>query len=112
MAVKAAGAKAALILPGKKSSAPKANRTTNTQDESLFFVSGISKAIRKKGIQREAIFVGRASSPKKVYAYSVLPSDTSKIVREAADGSIRVGHLRNGQFRALKSPKVAHAANG
>lgn len=49
------------------------------RDDSETLVANISKAMRKVGIRRDAVFVTKASSAKKVYAYSVLPSDTSKI---------------------------------
>ena len=106
--VKAAGANGASITPEKKPMQVKAGVRrvafrSSAHDDNKFFVAGISKAIRKKGIRREAIFVSRSSSPKRVYAYSILPSDTSKILRESADGSITVGRYRNGQFRALKA---------
>jgi hypothetical protein len=72
-------------------------------DDSATLVAGISKAMRKAGISRDVVFVKRGSSPKQVYVYSVLPSDTTKIVREAADGTRTIGRFSNGQFRAVKS---------
>lgn len=73
------------------------------RDDSETLVANISKAMRKVGIRRDAVFVTKASWAKKVYAYSVLPSDTSKIVRESADGTRTIGRFSNGQFRAVKT---------
>lgn len=64
-------------------------------------VSRIVQASRKPGIKREVIFKKGAS--KRIYAYSVLPSDPSKMVREDAKGKRAVGRLANGRFRVLKS---------
>ena len=76
------------------------------RDDSGTLVIGISKAMRTAGISRDAVFAKRASRTKPVYAYFVLPSDTSKIVREAADGTRTIGRFSNGQFRAVKAKIV------
>jgi hypothetical protein len=67
-------------------------------------VLGIVAATRKAGVDRSVVF-GSGTS-KKVYAYSVLPSDPSKIVREAEDGSRIIGRVRNGQIRALRAQRA------
>lgn len=79
------------------------NKHRVKRDDSGTLVANISKAMRKVGIRREAVFVTKASSAKKVYAYSVLPSDTSKIVRESADGTRTIGRFSKGQFRTVKT---------
>jgi hypothetical protein len=73
------------------------------QEDGKSLLSGIVKATRKAGIDRSVVF--RSGTPRKVFAYSILPSDPSKIVREAEDGSRTIGRVRNGQFRALKTQK-------
>jgi hypothetical protein len=72
---------------------------SNKSSETL--VAALVKVIHKTGIKRESIFSDK--SAKRVYAYAVLPSDPSKIVREAVDGSKTIGRLRNGKFRPLKA---------
>gem|GEM_PF-4577099 len=69
-------------------------------------LSGISKTIRRPGLRRDAIFLVTNGKARKVFAYSVLPSDTSKIVREARDGSRAIGRFTNGRFRVVS---VKHA---
>lgn len=72
------------------------------QEDSKSLLCGIVNATRKAGIDSSVVF--GSGTTKKVYAYSVLPSDPSKIVREAEDGTRTVGRVHNGQFRAIKSP--------
>ena len=64
-------------------------------------ISHILEISQKPGIKREAIF--KKGSPKKIYAYYVLPSDPSKMVREDAEGKKFIGRVTNGKFRVLKS---------
>jgi hypothetical protein len=73
------------------------------RDDGKSLLLGIVKATRKPGINRSVVF--RSGTSKKVYAYSVLPSDPSKIVREAEDGTRTIGQVRNGKFRASKTHK-------
>jgi len=80
----------------------KGNTDSQKDGKSLLF--GIVKATRKAGIDRSVVF--RSGSPKRVYAYAALPSDPSKIVREGEDGTRIIGRVRNGQFRALRTPKT------
>jgi hypothetical protein len=44
-----------------------------------------------------------SSVGKRVFAYSVDPADTTKIVREDASGKTSVGRLVNGRFRTLSA---------
>ncbi len=70
-------------------------------ESSESLLTGIARATRKPGIKRADVF--RRGSGRKIYAYSVMPSDTSKIVREDAAGAKTVGKLVNGRFVALKT---------
>lgn len=67
-------------------------------------IDGIAKATRKPGISREVVFRSRTGRP--VYAYSVYPSDTKKIVREDAQGQKTIGRFVQGKFKALRSKTV------
>ena len=58
-----------------------------------------AKALSKPGIRRESVF-GRGSGHG-ISAYSVYPADPTKVVRESADGSKRIGRLVGGRFRPL-----------
>jgi hypothetical protein len=74
------------------------------KEDGKSLLTGIVMATRKAGIDRSVVF--RSGSPRRVYAYAVLPSDPSKIVREAEDGTRIIGRVRNGQFRAVKTQKA------
>jgi hypothetical protein len=74
------------------------------QEKASTFVAKIAKATRKPGTSRKSIF--RSSVGKIVYAYSVYPRDTTKIVRENAKGERTVGRLVNGRFRAIPAKSM------
>jgi hypothetical protein len=59
------------------------------------------RALSKPGIERSAIFCG--PNPAKVFACSIYPLDTTKFIREAADGTRVLGRVVNGKFRAIKA---------
>ncbi len=59
----------------------------------------LARALSKPGIDRAAVF-GDPPNPK-VYAYYVCAADTSKIVRESADGTRTIGRVVGGRFRAI-----------
>lgn len=59
-----------------------------------------ARALDKPGIRRESVF--GSGSGRGISAYSVYPSDPTKVVRESADGSRTVGRLVGGRFRATK----------
>ena len=71
------------------------------KESSESLLTGIARATRRPGIKRTAVF--RSGSGRKIYAYSVMSSDTSKIVREDARGAKTIGKLVDGRFRALKT---------
>ena len=85
---------------------PSLSKRLMKRDDSQTLVAGISEAMRKVGIRRDAVFVKSTASAKKVYAYFVLPSDTSKIVRESEDGTRTLGRFSNGRFRPIKVKKA------
>jgi hypothetical protein len=76
-------------------------RNILNQEKASTLIAKIAMATRKPGVGRAAIFRSRIG--KKVYAYSVCPTDLSKIVREDAKGNRMLGQLVNGRFRALHS---------
>lgn len=59
----------------------------------------LGKAMSKPGVDRSRVF--RSISGKPVYAYSIDPKDTSKIVREDAAGRKITGRFLSGKFRAI-----------
>ncbi len=77
---------------------PKKRRSdTRRSDEADVVVQKLGKALGRPGINKLAIFVppGVAS----VFAYSVDPFDPSKVVREAFDGTKRIGRVVSGKFK-------------
>lgn len=73
-------------------------------DKAAVLVGKAARALKKPGIDKAVVF--RGAKPEKVFAYSVYPADTSRVIRESADGKRSVGRLgMDGRFRA--SRKVA-----
>jgi 3-hydroxymyristoyl/3-hydroxydecanoyl-(acyl carrier protein) dehydratase len=66
-------------------------------DQATVLVAKAWQALNKPGIDKQVVF--RGSQNGKIFAYSVYPDDPSKVVREAADGTRRVGRLVDGKFR-------------
>jgi hypothetical protein len=63
-------------------------------------VTKAAVAMKKPGIDKASVF--RGAKAKKVYAYSVLPSDVTKVVRESVDGVRHIGRFGvDGRFRVL-----------
>lgn len=90
----------------KRTSSPSSARSSKqagkaARESSGQLISRIIEVSQKPGIRRDAIF--KQGSSKRIYAYSVLPSDPSIMVRESAEGERAVGRLANGRFRVLKS---------
>jgi len=73
--------------------------TVRPADKAKVLVGKAAVALKKPGIDKSSVF--RGAKPQKVFAYSVLSGDTSKVVRESADGTRLVGRLGlDGKFRA------------
>ncbi|MES2887070.1 MAG: hypothetical protein V4739_03570 [Pseudomonadota bacterium] len=70
-------------------------------DQATVLVTKAGRALKKPGIDRSVIFRSQAGND--VFSYSVFPGDPSKVVREAADGTVTVGRLVGGKFRAIKA---------
>lgn len=75
--------------------------TVRRTDAASVLVRKAAKALKKPGIAKSVVF--RGPDPSKVYAFSVLPSDPTRIVRKASDGTRVVGRFVNGKFRASKA---------
>jgi hypothetical protein len=60
----------------------------------------VGKIMSKPGTDRTRVF--KSLSGKPVFAYSIDPKDTSKVIREDSAGKQIVGRLVNGKFRAVK----------
>lgn len=86
---------------GSKARRSPVNGRLRKKESSESLLTGIARATRKPGISRTAVF--RSGSRTRIYAYSVMPSDTSKIVREDARGAKTVGRLVKGRFVAFKT---------
>lgn len=80
---------------------PGTKRSVAQGETASSLVGKIAKAIRKPGISRDVVF--RSTIGKRVYAYSVSPSDLTKIVREDSAGVKTIGRLVNGRFRTLRT---------
>jgi hypothetical protein len=72
------------------------------KESSSSLLSRIADAARKPGIAKKTVFRKSSSA---VYAYSILPRDLSKIVREDAKGNKVVGRLVKGHFRVVKGKR-------
>jgi hypothetical protein len=59
-----------------------------------------------KPISRKVIF-GNGKGRRKVYAYSVHPTDATLLVREDFDGKRTVGRMIDGKFRAVRTRRGA-----
>jgi hypothetical protein len=77
----------------------RSKRVVRDKEKASFLVSKIVKATSKPGTNRKTIFNSRLG--KRVYAYSVCPKDTNKIIREDSSGKVTVGRFANGSFRVL-----------
>jgi len=74
------------------------SRTSMSQSAATL-VPRIARALSKPGISRDAVFKGKTRN---VYSYSVDPSDTSRVVRVAANGRRTVGRLVGSKFVPVK----------
>jgi hypothetical protein len=80
---------------------PESKETVSAREKASTLVASLVKATRKPGTSRDRIF--NSSVGKRVFAYSIDPGDTTKIVREDASGKRSVGRLVNGRFRTLSA---------
>ncbi len=72
--------------------------STRAADRATVLVHKVANALQKPGILKSAVF--RGSNSTKIFAYSVDPTDPSRVIREAADGTRRVGRLgADGKFK-------------
>lgn len=78
-------------------SSRKGRIVTRRSDEADVMVRKVGKALSKPGISKGAIF--QRSVVGKVFAYSVDPFDATKVVREAADGTKKIGRVVAGKFK-------------
>jgi len=70
-------------------------------DKAAVLVGKAARALRKPGIDKTVVF--RGAKPEKIFAYSVYPGDTSRVIRESVDGKRSVGRLgTDGRFRASR----------
>jgi hypothetical protein len=71
-----------------------------TSESASTLVPKVARALSKPGISRDVVFKGNARN---AYSYSVDPSDTSRVVRVAADGRRTVGRLVGDRFVRVKA---------
>ncbi len=67
-------------------------------DEASVMVRKAGKALKKPGIKRKVVF---KKATKGIFAYSVDPSDATRVVREASDGTRRIGRVIAGRFKSV-----------
>jgi hypothetical protein len=82
-----------LVKTGKSSPAAR-----SASGESARILAAAGQALSRPGISRSSVF---GSGHKNVFAYSLDPQDSSRFIREAQDGTRRVGKMVNGKFRVL-----------
>lgn len=73
------------------------------QDKAEVLIGKAGAALKSPGIARDVVF--RGAAPQKVFAYSVMPGDSTVIVRESADGKRSIGKIgSDGKFRSSRKP--------
>lgn len=82
------------VEPKKKAEA------VSTNDTASVLVKRVGEALKKPGIHKQVVFRDNKTG---IYSYSAYPKDPTKVVREASDGSKRIGRLVNGRFVATKT---------
>jgi hypothetical protein len=70
------------------------------EDRATALVAKLGRALKNPGIDRGVVF-GEGQTD--VFSYSAYPADPSKLVREAADGTKRIGRLVGGKFVPTKA---------
>jgi hypothetical protein len=68
------------------------------KDESSRLLAVAGRALARPGISRDSVF---GNGHKNVYAYSLDPQDPTRFIREAQDGTRRIGKMVNGKFKVL-----------
>jgi hypothetical protein len=71
-----------------------------SKDSAAVLMAKVGRALKKPGIDKQVVFTDNRA---RVFSYSTYPVDPSKVVRESADGTKRIGRLVNGRFVAAKS---------
>lgn len=68
------------------------------EGESARVLAAAGRALARPGISRASVF---GTGHKNVYAYSLDPKDPTRFIREAEDGTRRLGRMVNGKFKVL-----------
>jgi hypothetical protein len=79
--------------------------TIDPTEKAQSVLARFGKLTNRPGIDRKRVF--HSTSGKHVYAYSVDPNDTTKVVRENKEGVRTIGRLVNGRFRTLSTARYA-----
>lgn len=69
--------------------------TVRQEDRAVVLVAKAGRALKKPGIDKQVVFKGNQPH---IFSYSTYPLDPSKVVREASDGTKRVGRLVGKKF--------------
>ncbi|MFM2069354.1 MAG: hypothetical protein RLZZ584_4263 [Pseudomonadota bacterium] len=76
---------------------PRPHATPARPDDSAKTLMGkAGKALNKPGLPKASVFTGS----KRIYAYSIDPSDPTRLIRESPDGERQTVRLVNGRFVA------------
>jgi hypothetical protein len=70
---------------------------TRLADRAGAMLRKTGRALNKPGISKRSIFTNNSSD---IFAYSVDPSDATKLVRTSRDGTRRKGRVVGGKFKA------------
>lgn len=82
------------VEPKKKAAAVPANDTASV------LVRRIGEALKRPGIDKQVVFRDNKAG---IYSYSTYPRDPTKVIREASNGTKKVGRVVNGKFVATKT---------
>jgi len=87
-----------LVRVAKRSSKP---ATAPQEQTEALFRKAVS-ALKRPGIPRETVFKAATTKPGAIFSYAIDPSDTTRVIREAPDGTRTIGRLKNGKFVQLR----------
>ena len=97
------------VLLKVKAGGRAARQATPKADSASSLLDKVGKALAKPGLDAGYVFSKSRQGNKPVYAYSIDPTDTARLIRTGEDGSRKVGRLVNNRFIEIKPPTAKAA---
>jgi hypothetical protein len=82
------------VLVRVKKTGPR--EATRPSDSAKTLMGKAGKALNKPGLPKASVFTGS----KRIYAYSIDPTDPTRLIRESPDGERQTVRMVNGRFVA------------